>query len=339
MPRFEPRLKPKPATKPLAPLDSKAAGWDAVNEAITNKLGLIASDFKPNGFTRKNHCCLNPQHEDKEASAGWSRDGNYYCFRCGKIDSWQVAEWLNIDWRALLKPQPQIVSSTTIDLDAAPEQAAAATAPLAFDIAPDSWLRTLIKFYKPTEAALFHYALRFCQSGPLAQGFTRDEFVQGARPLGCNMKADTIKKFFKSEVYEDDDHPVFAKVDPDDGAAIRKCKFRLRPLQDIKRRLLQGIRYRVYEKTFRAHRDTLIDFKAFDDALQGSKFAKKLQAALEPLYQQAEKALRKSQTCLRREDRRVSGGVGRFVDHAAARLDHRSALRAAGHAGARHLRR
>ena len=234
--------------------------------------------------------------------------------------------------------QPQIVSSTTIDLDATPEQAAAATAPLAFDSAPDSWLRTLIKFYKPTEAALFHYALRFCQSGPLAQGFTRDEFVQGARLLGCNMKADTIKKFFKKEVYEDDDHAIFAKVDPDDGAAIRQCKFRLRPLEDIKRRLLQGIRYRVYEETFRAHRDTLIDFKAFDDALQGSKFAIKLQAALEPLYQQADKSA--SLVSNMYAKRKIAEYQAELEDLSTSPLPDWTidqALRAAGHAGARHL--
>ncbi|MCY3781781.1 MAG: toprim domain-containing protein [Chloroflexi bacterium] len=272
LPRFVPRLKCKPAAKPLAPLDSNQAGWDAVNEAITNKLGLIASDFKPNGFTKKNFRCVNPQHEDKEASAGWSRNGFYKCFYCGKIDSWQIAEWLKIDWRALLRPRPQIVTSTAIDLNAAPGQAAA-SAPLAFDIAPDSWLRTLINFYEPTEAVLFHYALRLCRSGPLAEGFTRDEFIMAARPLGCNLKEDTIKKFFKAEVYEDDNHPVFAKVDPGDGATIRKCKFRLRALQDIKRRLLQGICYRVYENTFRGRQDTLIGFKAFDEALPGSKYA------------------------------------------------------------------
>lgn len=181
LPRFEPRLKPKPAAKPLAPPDSKAEGWDGVNDAITHRPGLIASDFKASGFTKKYFCRLNPQHEDKEASAGWSREGFYKCFYCGKIGSWQVEEWLNIDWRALLKPRPQVVTSKTIDLDAAPQQAAAATAPLALDSAPDSWLRTLITFYKPTEAVLFHFALRFCQSGPLAEGFTRDVFVQRAR--------------------------------------------------------------------------------------------------------------------------------------------------------------
>ena len=284
LPRFQPDLKRRPVRKPVTDIDYDQSGWDAVNEAITSKLGLIASDFKRNGFTKKNLRCLNPQHEDKEASAGWSRDGNYFCFHCGKIDSWRVAEWLNIDWRALLRPRPQDDSPRGIDLSAAPEQAAAAS--LAFDIAPDSWLRTLIKFYKPTEAVLLHYALRLRASGALAEGFTRDEFITAARPLGCNMKEDTIKKFFKSEVYADDNHPVFAKVDPKDGMTIRKCKFRLRSLEDMKRRLMQGIGYRVYEKTFRAHRDTLINFKAFDEALPGSKYAKKLQSALEPLYKE-----------------------------------------------------
>ena len=286
LPRFQPRLKRKPAAKSLAPVDSNQEGWDAVNEAITNKLGLIASDFKPSGYTKKNFSCLNPQHEDEEASAGWSRDGFYKCFYCGKIDSWQVAEWLNIDWRALLRPQPQIVLSKAINLDAAPQGASAARVPLAFDQTPDSWMRLLIEFYKPTEAVLLHYALRLCRSGLLAEGFTRDEFIKAARPLGCNLKADTIKKLFKSDVYEDDNHPCCARVDSGDGASIRKCKFRLRSLENIKRRLLQGIRCRVYEDTFRAHRDTLIDFKAFDEALPGSKYAKRLRSALEPLYQE-----------------------------------------------------
>ena len=55
---------------------------------------------------------------------------------------------------------------------------------------------------------------------------------------------------------------------------------------------------RVYEKTFQAHRDTLIDFKAFDEALQGSKFAKTLQAALEPLYQEQKKRFASLKQCI-----------------------------------------
>jgi len=284
--RFAPRLKRKKAAKPLAPLDSSQGGWQAVNQAITNDLGLIASDFKPNGFTKQNHHCLNPEHDDKEASAGWSRDGNYFCFHCGKIDSWQVAEWRNIDWRALLKPQPQFVSPKGIDLNAAPGQATATRAPLAFDQTPDTWLRSLIDFYTPTEAALFHYALRFCQTGPLSGGFTRDEFIQGARPLGCNLKADTIKRFFKNEVFKDDNHSIFGKVDPGDRSNIRKCKFRLRELDDIRRRIMHDIHFRIYERTFHKHRDTLIEFKVFDEALPGSKFPNMLQSVLEPLYKE-----------------------------------------------------
>ncbi|MCY3780011.1 MAG: toprim domain-containing protein [Chloroflexi bacterium] len=286
---FEPDKEPKATRKSFPPTDYNGSGWDAVNQAITDELGLIASDFKPGGYTRKNFHCLNPQHEDRNASAGWSRDGSYKCFVCGKIDSWQVAEWLNIDWRALRwpRPQPQIASSTAIDLNAAP-QADTETAPLSFEQAPDSWLRLLTKFHKPTEAPLFLYALRFCQSGPLAGGFTRDEFIHGARPLGCNLQEETIKKFFKNEVFADDDHAIFAKVDPGNGATIRKCKFRLRDLDDIWRRLMQGIRYRVYEKTFQGHDDILIEFKVFAEALTGSEFAKTLQAALEPLYRKQE---------------------------------------------------
>ena len=305
LPRFQPRLKRKPAARSLAPLDSKETGWEAVNEAITNKLGLIDSDFKPNGFTKENFHCWNEQHDDEEASAGWTRDGRYFCFHCGEIHSWKVAEWMHIDWRALLKTRTQLVSSKDIDLNAAPGQAAATRAPLAFDIAPDSWLRTLIDFYTPTEATLFHYALRFCQTGPLAEGFTRDEFIKGARSLGCNLKEDTIKRFFKNKVFKDDNHPIFGKVDPGDGSNIRNCKFRLRDLDDIRRRIMHDIHYRVYERTFHQQRDTLIDFKVFAEALQGSKFPEN--AAISPgaaLYG-AETALRKPQARLRAEDRRL----------------------------------
>ena len=72
------------------------------------------------------------------------------------------------------------------------------------------------------------------------------------------------------------------------GSSSRNCKFRLRSLDDIQRRLAQGISYRVYEKTFRQHGDVLIDFKVFSEALLGSTFAKTLESALEPLYKEQE---------------------------------------------------
>ena len=123
LPRFEPRIKRAPRQKPVTRINSDLRGWDAVNEAITGALGLHATDFKPTGFTKKNFHCLNPQHEDTKESAGWSRTGSYNCFYCGKIHSWQIAEWLNIDWRALLRPQQQPVFSDKINLDAAPQAA------------------------------------------------------------------------------------------------------------------------------------------------------------------------------------------------------------------------
>ena len=54
--------------------------------------------------------------------------------------------------------------------------------------APDSWLRLLIKFYKPTEAVLFHFALPAVQSRSPGTGFhRRQEFIKAVRPLGCNV--------------------------------------------------------------------------------------------------------------------------------------------------------
>ena len=40
--------------------------------------------------------------------------------------------------------------------------------------------------------------------------------------LGCNLKEDTIKKFFKTEVFKDDNHPIFAIVDPGDRIELQE---------------------------------------------------------------------------------------------------------------------
>ena len=195
-----------------------------------------------------------------------------------------MAERLDIDWHALLRPQPQIISSQDIDLDAAPQPDSAQT-PLSFDEAPDTWLRLLIKFYTSLEAVLFYFALPVCSAGPLAQGFTRREFIAALRELKCNVSERSIYHVFQ-EVFEHDNHPLFAKIDPRQGSSSRNCKFRLRGLDDIERRLLQGISYRVYETTFQEHRDILIGYQVFAEALPGSIFAKTLKSALEPLYKE-----------------------------------------------------
>ena len=100
-----------------------------------------------------------------------------------------------------------------------------------------------------------------------------------------NISERTIYRVFE-DVFEHDNHPLLAKLDPCTGSSVRNCKFQLRGLDDIRRRLLHGIRYRVYESTFHKHRDTLIDYQVFSEALPGSEFTKTLQSALEPLYRE-----------------------------------------------------
>ena len=169
-------------------------------------------------------------------------------------------------------------------MNAAP-QTDAETAPLAFDEAPDTWLRLLIEFCKLTEALLFFFVLRARKAGLLATNFTRGECMKALRELGCNVSAGAIYKVFQ-EVAKHDDHPLFVKVDPSEGSGSRNCKFQLRGLDDIRRRLMHSIRYRVYESTFHKHPNTLIDFKVFNQAKLGSEFTKTLEFALEPLYRE-----------------------------------------------------
>ena len=284
LPKFSPRIQRRPVRQLSTEIDHDLQDWDAVKEAIRIALGIGLDDFNRKGFS-KNFRCLNPHHEDKTPSAAWHKDGFYKCFGCGEeLNAKEMAERLGIEWRALRWSQPQIVSSHKIDLDAAP-QTDAETAPLSFDQPPDSWLRLLIKFYKPTEAVLFHFALLLCRADPQALGFNVGEFIKAVRPLGCNVCDASIYNVFQ-EVAKQDNHPVFLKLDPGEGSSYRKCKFRLRSLDDIKRRLLQGISYRVYEKKFREHRDILVGFEVFDQVLQGSTFRKTLESALEPLYKE-----------------------------------------------------
>ena len=46
------------------------------NKPSPTHLGFRAFGFQQaNDYTKKNFNCLNPQHEDKTESAGWSTDG------------------------------------------------------------------------------------------------------------------------------------------------------------------------------------------------------------------------------------------------------------------------
>ena len=282
LPTFLPRIQRKAVHKPFTEIGHNQEGWDAVKEAIRLELGV--DHFKANGFS-KNISCPNPQHEDKTPSAAWHKDGFYKCFGCGEtLNAKEMAERLDIDWRALIRPQPKLVSSTDIDLDAVP-QPDSAQAPLSFHKAPDTWLRALLKFYPHTMAVLYHFALRVCRTRSLAQGFTRQEFVSALRSLGCNISERSIYRVFE-DVFEHDNHPLLAKIDPSQGSTVRNCKFRLRSPEDIQRRLMHGIHYRVYEETFHKHRDIVIDYQVFAEGLLGSKLAITLKSALEPLYRE-----------------------------------------------------
>ena len=281
LPAFLPKIKRQRVRNSITKTDHDQAGWDAVNEAVRIALGV--DRFKSNGYSKNIHC-PNPRHEDKNPSAAWHKDGYCTCFSCGEtFNTKQVAEWLGIDWRALRWSKLKIVFPNDINLDAAPEQTDTRAAPLAFEQAPDSWLRLLNKFFTPADATLFHFALPLCNKGPLATGFTVREFIQALRPLACNVNDRTIYHVFQN-VRQGDNQPFFAKIDPGEGSISRNCKFRLRSHEDIRRRLAHSIRYRVYEKKFSQHRDILIEFKVFAEALQGSEFAITLESALEPLY-------------------------------------------------------
>ena len=189
---------------------------------------------------------------------------------------------MGIDWRALRWPQPQIISSNKINLDAAPG-IAVETAPLSFELIPDSWLRAFNKFYKWTEAQLFFFAIRARSAGILPDSFTTQEFIETLRELGCNVSDRSIYRAFENAA-KHGNHVLIAKLDPGRNSRRRNAKYRLRSLDDIKRRLAHDIRLRVYEKIFTEHRDTVIDFDVLDEAVPGSSLAITLKSALEPLY-------------------------------------------------------
>ncbi len=281
LPRFVPGIEPKRAPKPFTEVDYHDDRWAPVKEAVRIALGV--THFKANGFS-KNIGCPNPHHEDSNPSATLHKDGFCTCQVCGTFNAKQLAEFLGIDWRSLLRPQPKLVSTADIDLNAAPAPNVE-TAPLAFDQAPDSWLRLLRKFYKPIEAVLFLYVSRAHKSDVLAEQFTRQELLKALPLLGCNVDKGAIYKVFQ-ELSEHDNHPLFVKADPSLGSGSRYCKFSLRSPAECKRRLAHDIRLRVYEDKFAEHTDILIGFEVFDEALPGSEFTKTLKTALEPLYRE-----------------------------------------------------
>ena len=107
--KFSPSIKERSVHKPPTEIDHDQPGWDTVKEAVRITLGI--EDFNRKGFS-KNFLCLIPHHEDKGPSAAWHKSGFYKCFACGQVlNAKETAELLAIDWRALVRPQPKLVSA------------------------------------------------------------------------------------------------------------------------------------------------------------------------------------------------------------------------------------
>ena len=169
LPRFTPSFKREPLLRPTGRKQYNEGGRDAINQAIADALSLHATDFKCNGFTKKNFSCLNPQHEDTTASAGWSRDGHYHCFYCGSFKNSQVAEWLNIDWRARLRySQQQPVFSDKINLDAAPHAAPEKPTRQRDDLPP-----LVLPYPTPCSPALYRHHFQLAGQPPQKRCFHR----------------------------------------------------------------------------------------------------------------------------------------------------------------------
>ena len=131
LPKFSPRIQRRPVrttiqrklttTSPAGTLSKKPS---ALPWALTaSKLMATAKIFPaPIRYTRT-----------RTPSAAWHKGGYCTCHGCGDTyNAKQVAEWLGIDWRALIRPQRSFVSAGNIDLDAAP-QIDSTEAPLSFD--------------------------------------------------------------------------------------------------------------------------------------------------------------------------------------------------------------
>ena len=286
LPRLEPSIERKPPPKSSTTINYNDQRLDPIKEAVRRTLGV--ENFNRKGFSKKHFRCLDPQHDDPGPSANWHhKKGFCKCFGCGQIyNTIQTAEWLNIDWRALLKDQSSNGSSKSINLNAIPLTDAVPT-PHSFEYAPDTWQTQINKTYTTTYATLLYFALRLRSAELLPEAFTVKDFINESRPLDNEVSERTIYNAFE-EARDGNTHPVFAKIDPSEDSTSWNCKFRLRSLDDIRDRLLKAIRYRVHEEAFRQHPDIVIGYEVFAEAPLGSESAKALESALEPLYEEQE---------------------------------------------------
>ena len=302
LPTFLPEIEPEPVPKISIADGYNDPRFDAIKEAV--RIALDAHDYGHKGFSKKKFRCLDPQHEDHEASANWHRDGFCHCFGCGKdFNAVQMAEWLGIPWRALLGRRRQFRPADPIDLSAAPRELESARG--FYDEPPDSLIRLMNKCYTTMHSSLYYVISRLRSAGHLPEGFTVQELINAAPLVGCELKARAIYDNFE-EARHGDDHPIIAKFDPSEDAQSRNCKFSLRPTHDIYDQLRRCNRFRVYEKEFQTDPDTILGFEVFAAATLGSEFAITLEKALEPLMeaqkQPYERLLRKCEEIIAREE-------------------------------------
>ncbi len=245
LPAFLPQIESKPVPSIPIPSGDNDPRWDAIKLAV--RIALDVHDYNRKGFSKKHFRCPDPQHEDPGPSANWHRDGFCHCFGCGKdFNAKEMAEFLHIPWRALLGGRRQIPSADKIDLNAAPRDSEAASAPPYYNEPPDSLLRLFNRYYSTMRSSLYYNAARLRTAALLPEAFSVQEFIDAARALGCELKERAIYDNFE-EARHGDDHPFTAKFDPSENAQSRDCIFRLRPAEDFQDPLRRSNRFRVYE--------------------------------------------------------------------------------------------
>ena len=98
-----------------------------------------------------------------------------------------------------------------IDLNAAPRQPEASSAPPFGNEPPDNLLRLSNRYYSTMHSALYYTAARLRSANLLPEAFSVQEFVDAAPMVGCELKERAIYDNFE-EARHGDDHPFFAKI-------------------------------------------------------------------------------------------------------------------------------
>ena len=99
--KLPPYIKPKPR---IMNVQDNSEGFARLREEIARR--LPENMYKQNGYT-KNFNCINPEHDDDVASAGFHLERGYKCFACGKRHDVQVSQWVGIqNWKDIVFRRP-----------------------------------------------------------------------------------------------------------------------------------------------------------------------------------------------------------------------------------------